>query len=157
MAMEKGFEKAIFAAGCFWGIEETFRRVPGVVDVRVGYSGGDAEKPTYKRVCGGNTGHAEAVEVIYNSEKINYEQLLDVFWNAHDATQINRQGSDVGTQYRSVIFYVNEEQKKAAESSKSNQEKEGKAIATEITAASDFWEAEEYHQQYFAKQKGTVL
>lgn len=146
-------EKAIFAAGCFWGIEEAFRKVPGVTDVRVGYTGGHIEKPTYKQVCGGDTGHAEAVEVTFNPEQTSYKKLLEIFWSIHDATQVNRQGPDVGTQYRSAIFYYNEEQKRAAESSKNKQEKEGKVIATEITGAPDFWEAEKYHQQYFAKQR----
>ena len=151
--MKNNFEKAIFAAGCFWGIEEAYRSVPGVVDVRVGYTGGHTEKPIYKQVCGGDTGHAEAVEVTFDPEQTSYEKLLEIFWNVHDATQVNRQGPDVGTQYRSVIFYVNKEQKRAAEASKGKKEKEGKVIATEITAASDFWEAEKYHQQYFAKQR----
>jgi len=151
--MENNLEKAIFAAGCFWGIEESFRKVSGVVDVRVGYTGGHTEKPIYKQVCGGDSGHAEAVLVTFNPDETSYEKLLDIFWSIHDATQVNRQGPDIGTQYRSAIFYVDEEQKRKAEESKKNQEKEGKIIATEIISAPEFWEAEEYHQQYFAKKK----
>lgn len=147
--------KAIFAAGCFWGVEEAFRKMPGVLYTRVGYIGGAFAKPTYEKVCSGDTGHAEAVEVTYDPEKVSYEQLLDVFWSIHDPTQVNRQGPDVGEQYRSAIFYVNDAERQAAEASRGRLEVSGKydkEIATEILPASDFWEAEEYHQQYFEKR-----
>jgi peptide-methionine (S)-S-oxide reductase len=148
-------QKAIFAAGCFWSVEETFRSTPGVIDTRVGYIGGTFAKPTYEKVCGGSTGHAEAVEVTFDPSQVTYEQLLDIFWKTHDPTQLDRQGPDVGKQYRSAIFYVGDEQKKLAEASRDVLEASGKydsEIVTEIVPASDFWEAEEYHQQYVAKK-----
>ena len=151
--------KAYFAAGCFWGVEAAFYKVPGVVDTAVGYSGGHTDEPTYEDVCGHTTGHAETVEVTYDPKKINYGQLLDIFWNLHDPTQVNRQGPDIGDNYRSAIFYVDDEQKRAAQESKVALEKSGrydKPIATEITKASRFWLAEDYHQKYFLKHPGAV-
>lgn len=147
--------KAIFGAGCFWGVEEAFRQVEGVTDVAVGYSGGHVENPDYRTVCSGQTGHAEVVQVEYDPEQVSYEQLLDVFWANHDPTTLNRQGPDVGTQYRSAIFYVTPEQEAAAHKSKQAQQESGRfrrPIVTEITAASPFWRGEEYHQQYLAKR-----
>ena len=147
-------EKAIFAAGCFWGVEEAFRRVPGVVDAAVGYTGGTTENPTYKEVCGHATGHAEAVEVVFEPAQVSYEQLLDVFWQIHDPTTVNRQGPDVGSQYRSAIFHVSAEQEAAARASKGQIQASGRVrrpIVTEITPASTFWRAEEYHQRYLEK------
>lgn len=158
--MESKTQKAIFAAGCFWGVEETFRNTPGVIDTRVGYTGGPSapgQNPTYEDVCRGDTGHAEAVEVVFNPAKITYKKLLDVFWNLHDPTQYHRQGPDIGAQYRSAIFYLTEEQRKEAEKSKAILESSGKyrdEIVTEITPVSEFFEAEEYHQQYIAKKGG---
>jgi peptide-methionine (S)-S-oxide reductase len=150
-------EKAIFAAGCFWGVEEAFYKTGGVIDTRVGYTGGHTDNPTYKQVCSGKTGHAEAVEVTYDPKKIQYNELLNTFWSIHDPTQVNRQGPDYGEQYRSAIFYLSEQQKKEALASKEALERLGKMdkpIATEITAASEFYPAEDYHQKYFQKHKG---
>ena len=146
--------KATFAAGCFWGIEAAFRRVDGVTDVWVGYAGGSTQNPTYEQVCSGQTGHAEVVEVDFDAEKVSYDELLDVFWNIHDPTQLNRQGPDVGTQYRTEVFYHDEAQKQAAKVSKEKQEASGRhsdPIVTEVTEATDFWIAEDYHQRYFEK------
>jgi peptide-methionine (S)-S-oxide reductase len=151
----EGLEKATFAAGCFWGIEEAFRQVKGVVATAVGYSGGHFEKPTYEQVCTLNTGHAEAIRVIFDTGVVSYKSLLDVFWKVHDPTTKDRQGPDVGTQYRSVIFYHSEEQKAAALASKEELEKSGtfkNPIVTEIVPVSDFYLAEDYHQQYFEKK-----
>jgi peptide-methionine (S)-S-oxide reductase len=148
-------EKAIFAAGCFWGVEEEFRNTPGVVATTVGYTGGNVANPTYERVCGGNTGHAEAVEVEFDPEKVSFEQLLDIFWSAHDPTTVNRQGPDVGEQYRSAIFCLNSQQEEAARASKDKLQKSGKfakPIATQIVAATQFYRGEDYHQQYLAKR-----
>jgi peptide-methionine (S)-S-oxide reductase len=148
-------QKALFAAGCFWGVEATFRSTDGVISTRVGYSGGHAGNPTYEQVCTGRTGHAETVEVTFDEDRIGYEELLDVFWSAHDPTQVNRQGPDVGTQYRSAIFFLDDDQRKAAEASKERLEDSGrfgKPIATEITEAGDFWPAEDYHQQYYERR-----
>lgn len=145
-------EKATFAAGCFWGVESTFRQVPGVLTTRVGYIGGHTDNPSYKDVCSHRTGHAEAVEVTFDPEKVSYPTLLKVFWEAHDPTQVNRQGPDVGDNYRSAIFYHDELQHAAAlESREAEAPKHRKDIATEITAAPEFWAAEEYHQQYNEK------
>ncbi len=147
--------KATFAAGCFWGVEAVFRRVEGVVTTRVGYSGGTFPNPTYKDVCSGRTGHAEAVEVEHDPSKVSYEELLNVFWENHDPTTLNRQGPDVGTQYRSAIFFHTREQEAAAKASKEQLERSGKyrsRIVTEITPASAFYPAEEYHQQYLEKR-----
>ncbi len=147
-------EKAIFGAGCFWGVEAEFRKVEGVIEVASGYSGGDTENPTYGDVCSGATGHAEVVEVEYDPSKVSYEELLELFWKEHDPTQLNRQGPDVGTQYRSVIFFVTPEQETAAHASKEKaQERFKKPIVTEIRPASEFYRAEEYHQRYFERNR----
>jgi peptide-methionine (S)-S-oxide reductase len=149
------FEKAIFAAGCFWGVEETFRNIKGVVSTRVGYTGGSLKNPTYEDVCTDKTGHAEAIEIEYDPSVVSYEKLLAVFWEMHDPTAVNRQGPDIGTQYRSAIFYTGEDQKNAAILSKENLEKSGKynkKIATEIIPASEFYPAEDYHQKYDMKR-----
>ena len=148
-------DKAIFGAGCFWHVEEAFRHLNGVLSTTVGYTGGILKNPTYEDVCTDKTGHAEVVEITFDSGKISYEDLLNVFWDIHDPTTKNRQGPDIGTQYRSVIFYHTLEQKTAAEKSKKNLEqsrKYKKKIMTEITKATTFYPAEEYHQQYLAKQ-----
>ena len=148
-------EKATFGAGCFWGVEEEFRKVPGVIDAAVGYSGGSLENPTYRDVCTDRTGHAEVVEVDFDPAAVSYDRLLDVFWNAHDPTQVNRQGPDVGTQYRSVIFVHSPEQEAAATASKAERAASGRyrrPIVTEITPAPPFYRAEEYHQQYLEKR-----
>ena len=145
---------ATFAAGCFWHVEHAFRKVPGVSEVESGYTGGHVEDPTYKQVCGGDTGHAEAVRVEYDPARVGYEELLRVFWQCHDPTQRNRQGPDVGTQYRSAIFYHDADQQAAAERSQDEEERSGRhrgPIVTEITPASTFYRAEEYHQRYFEK------
>jgi peptide-methionine (S)-S-oxide reductase len=146
---------ATFAAGCFWGVEATFRRVPGVVDTMVGYTGGRTKNPTYKEVCSDTTGHAEAVQVTYDPAKVTYERLLEVFWNAHNPTTPNRQGPDVGSQYRSAIFFHTPEQEKAARASKERLAASGtygdRPIVTEIVPAATFWRAEEYHQRYLEK------
>jgi len=147
--------KATFAAGCFWGVEATFRQIPGVTGTRVGYTGGQMENPTYQDVCTDRTGHAEAVEVEYDPAKISYEQLLNVFWENHDPTQLNRQGPDWGTQYRSAIFFHTPEQESAANASKEVLGKSGrfgKPIVTRIVPATTFYEAEDYHQQYLEKR-----
>ena len=144
--------RATFAAGCFWGVEAAFLEVEGVTATAVGYTGGHVDNPTYKQVCYTDTGHAEAVEVEFDPERVSYEQLLDVFWSAHDPTQKNRQGPDVGEQYRSEIFVHDEEQRAAAEASRARaQERSPRPIATEITPAQTFWRAEEYHQRYYEK------
>ncbi|MFW6164388.1 MAG: peptide-methionine (S)-S-oxide reductase MsrA [Planctomycetota bacterium] len=154
-------EKATFGAGCFWGVEATFRKVEGVADTAVGYAGGHVEAPTYKQVCTGRTGHTEVVQVTFDPEKVSCEKLLEVFWICHDPTQVNRQGPDIGKQYRSVIFYHNDEQKQAAEASKAKLAASGKhkrPIATAIEPAPTFWRAEEYHQQYLEKRgRGACL
>ena len=147
-------EKATFAAGCFWGIESAFKQVKGVVKTTVGYTGGNFDKPTYEDVCSNKTEHAEAVEVVFDPKKVTYDQLLRVFWQIHDPTQFNRQGPDVGSQYRSVIFYYNSKQKKLAETSlQKEQKKHTKSIATKTAKVSKFWPAEEYHQDYYGKHK----
>jgi len=151
-------EKATFGAGCFWGIEEKFRKINGVISTRVGYSGGTLKNPTYKNVCSSETGHAEVVEIVYDPSIVSYEELLNIFWNIHDPTSLNRQGWDIGTQYRSVIFYHNEEQKKNALLAKKKLEKAGtrkKPIVTEIKPVSEFFIAEEYHQRYVEKNQRT--
>jgi peptide-methionine (S)-S-oxide reductase len=146
-------EKATFGAGCFWQVEMAFRNLPGVIDTAVGYSGGHVANPTYEDVCSGSTGHAEVCEVTYDPEQISYEDLLDVFWSTHDPTQLNRQGPDVGEQYRSAIFFHTPEQGDAAKASKEDlQERSSKQIVTEIAPAGDFWRAEEYHQCYLQKR-----
>jgi len=148
-------EKATFAMGCFWGPDDLFRKVPGVIDTAAGYTGGTKEHPTYEEVCTGTTGHAEAVEITFESVKISYDQLLDLFWKNHNPTTMNKQGPDVGAQYRSAIFFHTSEQEKAAQASKERLEKSGiwtDPIVTAIVSAGTFWRAEEYHQQYFAKR-----
>ncbi len=145
---------ATFAAGCFWGVEATFRAIEGVTATAVGYTGGHVANPSYEEVCTGTTGHAEAVRVEFDPDKVSYERLLEVFWDCHDPTQLNRQGPDIGTQYRSAIFYHDEIQKAAAEDSKARRAASGRhaaPIVTEIVPAGEFWMAEEYHQQYFEK------
>jgi len=147
--------KATFGAGCFWGVEVTFRQLEGVLDAQVGYLGGHLVNPTYQDVCTGTTGHAEVLQVEFDPEQISYESLLDVFWKCHDPTQLNRQGPDVGTQYRSGIYYEDEAQRATAEASRASLEQSGQhsnPIATEIAAASEFYRAEEYHQQYLEKR-----
>jgi peptide-methionine (S)-S-oxide reductase len=148
-------EKAIFGAGCFWGVEVAFRQMKGVVSTAVGYSGGRTANPTYKEVCSDRTGHAEVVQVEYDPSQVSYDELLKVFWENHDPTQMNRQGPDFGTQYRSAIFYTTPEQEAAARASKEALESSGRyrrPIATEITPAGEFFRAEEYHQQYLEKK-----
>ncbi len=148
-------EQATFAAGCFWGIEETFRQLPGVLETAVGYTDGSAASPTYEQVCTGTTGHAEAVQITFDAAQISYLQLLEVFWQCHNPTQHNRQGPDVGSQYRTAIFYHSPQQQTAALASKTQQQNSGstsKPIATEIVPASTFYRAEEYHQQYLEKR-----
>jgi peptide-methionine (S)-S-oxide reductase len=147
--------KATFAAGCFWGVEATFRQLPGVISTRVGYTGGKTTDPTYKEVCTDRTGHAEAVEIEYDPAKLSYDKLLEVFWENHDPTQLNRQGPDWGTQYRSAIFFHTPEQEAEAKASKERLEKSrrfSKPIVTQIVPAVTFFEAEDYHQQYLEKK-----
>jgi peptide-methionine (S)-S-oxide reductase len=147
--------KATFAAGCFWGVEAAFRKVKGVVSTSVGYTGGSFKDPTYEDVCSRKTGHAEAVEVEYDPSRVSYDELLSVFWENHDPTTLNRQGPDVGTQYRSAIYVHTPEQRVAAIASKEKLQNSGRytnLIATEITPASQFYRAEDYHQQYFEKR-----
>lgn len=148
-------EKATFAAGCFWGVEAGFRQLPGVVSTAVGYEGGHTENPSYKDVCTDTTGHAEVVQVEFDPAKISYEQLLAAFWKLHDPTQVNRQGPDVGTQYRTAIFFHTPEQRMTAQASKEALAKSGKharPIATEVVPAQAFYKAEDYHQQYLEKR-----
>ena len=148
--MEK---KATFGAGCFWGVEAAFRQLEGVTATRVGYAGGTLENPTYEDVCSHMTGHAEVVEVTYDPEHVSYEQLLDVFWHKHDPTQLNRQGWDIGDNYRSVVFFHDEEQREAVERSKVQEQASRRApIVTQIEPAQTFYEAEDYHQQYLEKR-----
>jgi len=147
--------KATFAAGCFWGVEHKFRHVPGVISVISGYTGGQTDKPTYKQVCSGATGHAEAVEVTFDPKRVSFEGLLEVFWHLHDPTTPDRQGPDIGTQYRSAIFCHDQGQRLAAEKSLENQQQIlSKKIVTEIAPARIFWPAEEYHQRYIEKHGG---
>lgn len=148
-------EKALFGAGCFWGVEATFRQVPGVLDVVSGYAGGHMENPTYDDVCTGKSGHAEVVEVTFDPDQVSYQKLLDVFWKCHNPTTLNRQGPDIGTQYRSVIYYLTPEQQKAAESAKESLNNLGafrSPIVTEVKSAGQFYRAEEYHQRYLEKR-----
>ncbi len=148
-------EKATFAAGCFWGVEEAFRRVPGVISTKAGYTGGHMDKPTYKDVCAGTTGHAEAVQIEFDPEAISYGDLLDVFWSLHDPTTLDRQGPDVGHQYRSAIFFHGPAQEKVAKESRDRLGRSGafkRPIVTEIRPAAEFFEAEEYHQKYLEKR-----
>ena len=148
-------ELATFGAGCFWGVEETFRRIKGVKDTAVGYTGGALQNPTYKDVCTNETGHAEVVQVTYDPAEVSYDQLLDVFWNSHNPTTLNRQGPDWGTQYRSAIFFHSPEQETAARASREKLEKSGRfnrPIVTQIVPAPVFYRAEEYHQRYLEKR-----
>ncbi|NLX47426.1 MAG: peptide-methionine (S)-S-oxide reductase MsrA [Euryarchaeota archaeon] len=148
-------KKATFAAGCFWGVEAKFMKVEGVVDTEVGFMGGRTESPSYRDVCTDRTGHAEVVHLTYDDSAVSYEQLLDVFWGSHDPTQKNRQGPDRGSQYRTAIFYHDEEQRRTAESSKASQDASGRfkrLIATSLEEAGPFWRAEEYHQKYLCKK-----
>lgn len=148
-------KKATFAAGCFWGVEATFMKVKGVVQTEVGYMGGHTESPTYRDVCTDRTGHAEVVHLTYDDSLVSYEHLLEVFWGSHDPTQKNRQGPDVGTQYRTAIFYHDEEQRSIAERSKAAMDTSGRfrrPIATVVEKAGPFWRAEEYHQKYLQKK-----
>ncbi|MDX6401741.1 MAG: peptide-methionine (S)-S-oxide reductase [Gaiellaceae bacterium] len=143
----------MFGAGCFWGVEAAFRRTQGVTGTKVGYAGGKVDNPTYEQVCSDTTGHAEVVEVTYDPEQVPYEQLLTIFWLEHDPTQLNRQGPDVGSQYRSAIFVHDEEQRAAAEASREAvQARFTRPVVTTIEDAPPFWEAEDYHQQYLEKR-----
>ena len=148
-------KKAMFGAGCFWGVEHTFSKVPGVVATTVGYAQGTTDNPAYQDVCSGQTGHTEVVELDYDPDQVSFEQLLDLFWQLHDPTQLNRQGPDVGTQYRSGVYVFGAEQDEAARASLESEEKSGRQpgkIMSEIRPAETFWRAEEYHQKYFEKQ-----
>jgi len=148
-------ERATFAAGCFWGVEEAFRTLDGVLETAVGYMGGDVDNPTYQLVCSGETGHAEVVDLVFDPAIISYQQLLERFWNKHNPTTLNRQGWDIGTQYRSAIFYHSEQQRQEAEASRDALDASDRytdSVVTEITPAGEFWWAEEYHQQYLLKQ-----
>tara|TARA_B100000959_G_C14429879_1_gene398105 strand:- start:20 stop:475 length:456 start_codon:yes stop_codon:yes gene_type:complete len=150
-------DKALFGAGCFWGVEECFRKINGVISTQVGYSGGDTQNPTYHDVCGSKTGHAEVLKIEFDSYIISYKKLLDYFWECHDPTTLNMQGPDIGSQYRSVIFYFSEEQKKIAEESKiRNQMKFKNKIVTEIRKIDTFYLAEDYHQRFLQKRENTV-
>ncbi|MCL4874190.1 peptide-methionine (S)-S-oxide reductase MsrA [bacterium] len=151
----KDIERAIFAAGCFWGIEETFRNVKGVISTRAGYTGGKTGNPTYEEVCTDATGHAEAVEVTFDPGVVSYRELLNVFWDIHDPTTMDRQGPDIGSQYRSAIFYADREQERLAKESREELERSGLyrgPIVTEISPATAFYPAEEYHQKYLMKR-----
>jgi peptide-methionine (S)-S-oxide reductase len=145
---------AVFGAGCFWGVESAFRAVEGVIDVAVGYAGGTVPKPNYRTVCSGKTGHAEVVKVEYDPARVSFEQLLEVFWQIHDPTTLNRQGPDFGTQYRSIVFYPDEHERKVAEESKRRLDESGKLgrpVVTQIVPAAEFYRAEEYHQRYYER------
>lgn len=153
-------KQAIFAAGCFWGVEAAFRQVPGVKSTAVGYSGGSLADPTYEAVCTGKTGHAEVVRVDFDPAEVSYESLLEVFWNSHDPTTFDRQGPDVGSQYRSAVYFLDEAQQAAAEASKQALDaggRFGRPIVTEITPATEFHMAEDYHQQYFENRTGRAF
>lgn len=157
MTSDETMEVATFAAGCFWGVEDAFSRVPGVTGTRAGYTGGRTERPSYRDVCSGTTGHAEAVRVVFDPRAVSYTGLLDVFWAIHDPTTPGRQGVDVGEQYRSAIFYHSPVQERLAEESRAALAASGRfrrPVVTEIVPAGRFWDAEEYHQQYFAKNGG---
>jgi peptide-methionine (S)-S-oxide reductase len=150
---QTNYETATFGAGCFWGVEAAYRQIQGVKSTRVGYAGGHTTEPTYRDVCAGDTNHAEVVEVTFDPTRVSYEELLDVFWANHDPTQVNRQGPDVGTQYRTVVFFHSPEQEKSAIASRDAlQERISRPIATQIVKAEPFWEAEDYHQQYLEKR-----
>jgi peptide-methionine (S)-S-oxide reductase len=146
-------QTATFAAGCFWGVEADFRDIPGVLDAEAGYVGGTTENPSYRDVCTGRTGHAEAVRVTFDADAVSYDTLLDAFWSLHDPTQVNRQGPDVGTQYRSAVFTTDDAQRAAAQASKVRaQTRFSRPIATQILPAAPFFRAEDYHQRYLEKQ-----
>lgn len=152
----KGHEKATFGAGCFWCVEAVFQRIDGVMDIEVGYAGGTVADPTYEQVCTGTTGHAEVAQITFDSSKISYDEILEVFWTAHDPTTLNRQGNDIGTQYRSAIFYHNESQKEKAENSKAKMAESDTfriKIVTEIVPLKEFYRAENYHQEYFENNR----
>jgi peptide-methionine (S)-S-oxide reductase len=153
-----GVKTATFGAGCFWGVEAAFRKVPGVTATATGYMGGSTKNPRYEQVCSGETGHAEVVQITYDPARVTYDELLSVFWSVHDPTQLNRQGPDVGSNYRSVIFYHDADQGQRAWSSKEELQVSGRfgfgRIVTAIQPAPEFWRAEEYHQQYFEKHGG---
>lgn len=144
-------ETAVFASGCFWGTEYMFVKESGVISTRVGYTGGFVQNPTYQQVCSGNTGHAEALEVVFDPTKVSYEKLARLFFETHDPTQVNGQGPDIGEQYRSVIFYTDDAQKAVAEKLIAELEGKGLKVATQVVKASEFWPAEDYHQQYYTK------
>ena len=144
-------QRALFASGCFWGTEYHLQRASGVISTTVGYTGGHTEDPTYEQVCSGTTGHAEATEVLYDPDETSYEELARLFFETHDPTQVDRQGPDIGTQYRSAIFYLDEDQKRVAERLVAQLEEKGYDVATEITEASEFYPAETYHQDYYEK------
>ena len=148
---ENAREKAIFAAGCFWGVEEHFSNAKGVIDTRAGYTGGNVKNPSYEQVCAGNTGHYEAVEVTFDKSATDYETLLKLFFQIHDFTQADGQGPDIGPQYRSAVFYMNEEQKRTAEKAIKRLEKDGHRVTTRLLSAEEFWPAEDYHQGYYRK------
>lgn len=148
-------QTALFASGCFWGVQYHFERADGVLSTRVGYTGGHIDNPTYEQVCSGTTGHAEALEVVFESDKVSYEALAKLFFETHDPTQVNRQGPDVGEQYRTEIFYLDENQRKTAERLIGELREKGYDIATKVTPASTFWEAEDYHQHYYGKNGHT--
>lgn len=147
--------KAIFAGGCFWGVEYFFEKADGVISTEVGYTGGHVDNPTYKQICGGDTGHVEAIEVTYDPEKTSYEEMAKLFFETHDPTQVDRQGPDHGYQYRSMVFYTNDDEKAVAEKLIKQLEDKGLDVATEVTKAEKFWPAEDYHQQYYDKKNGT--
>lgn len=149
------YQRAIFASGCFWGTEYYMMQHPGVVRTTVGYTGGSVANPSYREVCGGRTGHAEAVEVLYDPSKTNYEALARLFFETHDPTHVNRQGPDIGTQYRSEVFWLDKEQRETAERLIAELRANGLDVATRLTEAGPFWEAEAYHQDYYAKSGGT--
>lgn len=154
--MEKNLEIAILAGGCFWCTEAIFKRLKGIISVKPGYSGGTKENPTYEEVCSGTTGHAESIQIEFNPKEIPFDKILDVFWHTHNPTTLNQQGNDMGTQYRSVIFYHDENQKQVAIKSKENLEKEGiykNPIVTQIVPFTSFYEAESYHKNYYDKNK----
>ncbi len=153
-------QKAIFAAGCFWGVEANFRKVKGVISTRVGYTGGNFTNPTYEKVCSHKTGHAEAIEITFDPSIVSFDELLEVFWSIHDPTTLNRQGPDVGSQYRSAIFYLNADQKEKAENSQAKLDASKRfknPVVTQIVPASEFWKAEEYHQKYSEKRKNRFV
>lgn len=152
---KNNLEKATFGAGCFWGVEETYRSLPGVVETLVGYTGGHVDNPTYEDVCNGGTGHAEALEITFDNTKVGFEDLLRIFWKSHNPTTKNQQGPDIGHQYRSAVFYHSELQRQLAESTRDELDKSGKyknPVVTEIVPAAKFWSAEEYHQKYLMKR-----